>query len=220
MVLIVTCSCNVSTEETSTKSNNDDITSPAEQTPTKSINGDSTSPSETTEIPTTTLPTGSETTVTPIIPLPTGVELLFETIIESGNIGGPYYKGESAQVAVVSSKPTIPTEVLDWVQPEYRHRILDVDYSTYIVVMAFNGFRIGIFSDFKIQKILRDSGAVYILAHFNDFISDATSLSSSSSQYQVVKIDRTQITYTGAITFRLFDELRQERASATFDFPE
>jgi hypothetical protein len=121
---------------------------------------------------------------------------------------------------VIYSYRTIPTEVFSWVQPEYRQRILDVDYSKYIVVMAFNGFRGGIFSDFKIQKILRDSGTINILAHFNDFIPDATSLSSSSSQYQVVKIDRTQITHTGAITFRLFDESGQERATATCDFPE
>jgi len=118
---------------------------------------------------------------------------------------------------VISSNQTLPAEALGWVHPEYKNRILDVDYSTNFVVMAFNGYRGGIFSDFMIQEIRQDFKTVFLVAHFNDVIPTGTSLPVFSSQYQVVKIGRSQITQTGAITFKLLDETGNERATTTIE---
>ena len=107
--------------------------------------------------------------------------------------------------------------MLDWVRSRHQTTILEVDYSKYFVVIVFNGYRTGIHSVLNIQRIWQNENEVFVLTHFNDIVPEGTSLSLSNSQYQVVKIDRTLITHSGAITFRLLDELGEERAKAIYD---
>ena len=158
-------------------------------------------------------------TPTPNVSLPTGSDLTFEPVVETGNLGGSY-SGESAQIQVVSSVQTSLPEGIEWVNPEFKTVILALDYAKYFVVMVFNGSRGGIYSDLKILKIWQNTGTVFVLAHFNDFVPKATSLPASNSQYQVVKISRTQITRPGAITFKLLDESGQERATTIQNIPQ
>ncbi len=114
--------------------------------------------------------------------------------------------------------PTLPPDGLDWVYPDSQPTILAIDYSQYFVVIALIGYRGSICSFFKTLRIWQDSGTVYILAHFDDGATPgATSLPATSSQYQVIKISRTQITQPGTTTFRLLDETGQESATTTAD---
>jgi hypothetical protein len=165
---------------------------------------------------TTTSPSPSQSpspsdTTTPSVTFPPGTDLAFETIVESGKVGGPY-EGKSAQIRVVNDTQTTLPEWFDWVDPHNQTTILGVDYSKYLVVIVFNGYRSGIWRDLSIQRIWQNDNEVFVLAHFNDFVSGATSLPAFNSQYQVVKIDKTLITHPGEITFILLDELGEERA--------
>jgi hypothetical protein len=153
-------------------------------------------------------------TPTASVSLPQGNDLTFETIVEPGRVGGPYQE-DSAQIRVISFIQTPLPEALNWVYPDSETKILAVDYSQYFVVIVFNGYRGGIFSYLRIQRIWQNAGAIYVLAHFNDFQPAATALPATNSQYQAVKISRTQITQSGAFTFRLLDETGQERATVT-----
>ena len=157
----------------------------------------------------------SQTTASPGVTLPPGTELTFETVIESGNLGGSY-KGESAQILVISNFQTPLPEELEWVKPEHQTKILEVDYSNYLVVMVLNGYRGGIFSKLNIQRIWQNAGIVFVLAHFDDFVPGATSLPAYNSQYKAVKISKEQIA-SGANTFKLLDESGNERATATYE---
>jgi hypothetical protein len=160
----------------------------------------------------------SETT-SPSVTLPPGTELPFDSVLYSGNLGGPY-EGKSAQIRVIQDIQTLTPEWFDWVDPQEQNAILSIDYSKYFVVIAFNGYRTSIYSDLSIQRIWQSENEVFVLAHFNDFISGATSLPAFNSQYQVVKIDKTLITHLGEITFRLLDELGEERARAVYDISQ
>jgi hypothetical protein len=167
--------------------------------------------------PPTISPTPSETTTPPPTgTFPPGTDLAFETIVKSGNLGGSY-EGTAAQIVVINDIKA-PPRGLEWVNPEYQDKINAVDYSQFFVLMAFNGFRGGISSDFSIQRIWQNAGTVYVLAHFNDIVPQGTSLSATNSQYQVVKISKAQITHLGTITFKLLDETGKERATATSEF--
>ena len=123
---------------------------------------------------------------------PPGKDVPFETIIGGSNIGG-LYKEEIAQIRVISSKQSLPPERLDWVIPEYRDKVLTVDYSKYFVVMVFNGYRGGISSVFNILNIRKHDREIFVYAHFNDNDNGGSS-SAFNSQYQVVKISKEQIT--------------------------
>jgi hypothetical protein len=158
--------------------------------------------------------TSSTISSTTSVNFPPGIDLTFETLIEPGRVGGPY-QGENAQIRVISMIPTPTSEELGWVYPDNQPKILGVDYSKYFLVLVFNGFRGGIFSYLKIQRIWQNDGIVHILAHFNDIIPEATSLPATNSQYQVVQISRNQISQSGTIIFKLLDEIGQERAETS-----
>jgi hypothetical protein len=153
----------------------------------------------------------SSSNLSPSITLPSGTELTFENIIKSGNLGGSY-QGETAQIRVVSSLQTPLPEEFNWIYPDSKNMILAVDFTKYFVVMVFNGSRGGIYSNLKILQIWQTVDMILVLTHFNDFIPQATSLPASNSQYQVVKIARTQITQPGVNMFKLLDGSGQERA--------
>ena len=137
--------------------------------------------------------------------------LAFETIVESGQVGGPY-EGKSAQIRVIYDIQTPRPECFDWVYPRDQTTILEVNYTKYFVVIVFNGYRGGIFSDLCIQRIWQNTDVVFVLAHFNDIVPEVYSEPATNSQYQIVKIDRTLITHQGPISFRLLDEAGEERA--------
>lgn len=182
-----------------------------------------TSASSTTSI--TSTPTISENSTTGITPTAPASGIAFETIA----IGDGTYEGESAQIFVISSNQSLPEEALGWlvfydpqgkiVNSLGRDKILEVDYFNYFVVLVFNGWRGGIWSNFNIQVIIRENDTFTIIAHFNDR-TEGYSLSAKNSQYQVVKISRTQITQPRVITFKLLDESGKERTRVTSNISE
>jgi len=147
--------------------------------------------------------------------------LTFESIAGTpfGHDLGGSYPGENAYVYVILNpldRP-LPGE-LNWVLTFERETILKVDYSKYLVVLAFNGFQYNIYSDFLIQKIVKQGNIVSIFAHFNDIPQASSTVSpAENSQYQAVKISRDQIKQTGLITFKLLDEKGKERARTTYE---
>ena len=135
--------------------------------------------------------------------------------MQPGRVGGPY-TGVNAQIRVINSIQTVPPEALQWVYSDSKDTILAVDYSQCFVVIVFNGYRGGITTIMQIKRIWQVNNNVFVLAHFNDPPPPGVTLTvlpATSSQYQVVKISRTQLTQSGAITFSLLDETGYERAT-------
>jgi hypothetical protein len=163
----------------------------------------------TTTSETTSTTPGSNTTTPPEI------DLNYETIF-GGNafVGGPY-KGNTAQIRVLTGIKSI-SEVSDMVYAYDTDMLSTVDFEHYFVLVAFNGWRGGIYQEFRIQKIWQSNKDVYVLAQFNDLpipgTTTATILLANSSQYHAVKIKRTQLIRTGEIIVRLLDDLTTERA--------
>jgi hypothetical protein len=170
----------------------------------------------------TTINPSASTTTSPGISTPlktyslteivsTGKELKFEKVGFVGNVGGSY-QGSEARIYIINTLPKSSSEELKWLLANYQEKIMEVDYSKYFVILAFNGFRYGIFSLIDIINIRQNADTVFVIAHFNDIQPEATSLQSTNSQYYAVKITREQIVGTGSITLRLLDEKGQERA--------
>jgi hypothetical protein len=167
---------------------------------------------QTTTITVTITSTTTYTFPSSTVTLPSGTDLVFETISKNNGTSGPY-ESKNAQISIINViQPSLP-ESLQWVYPQSQNGILAVDYSQYFIIMAFNGWRGGIGAYFNIIRIWQSDGIVFVLAHFDDPKPGGTSLPAVSSQYQVVKVSRTQIAQTGDITFKLFDETGQERAT-------
>jgi hypothetical protein len=180
----------------------------------KATNTLSTSPITTMTTPAKPTPTSPAAAApTSTVLLPTGTDLAFETIVQPGRVGGPY-TGDVAQIQAIDNAQIEPAEVLEWVYPDDKAKILAVDYTKYFVLMIFNGYRGGISSYLKIWRVWQGVDSVFVLVHFNDIQPSATSLPAYNSQYQVVQISRTQITQFGAIAFKLLDEAGRERATS------
>jgi hypothetical protein len=127
------------------------------------------------------------------------------------------YSGESALIYIFSSNQSYPKESIKWVMDNDLNKILEVDYSEYFVLAAFNGFRTNIYPPgFNIKRVEKhNNNTVLVIAHFNEYEKGQVILPSYSSYYEVVKIRRDQITQSGTITFKLLDEKGKERARTT-----
>jgi hypothetical protein len=185
-----------------------------------------------------------ESTATPRL---SGTDLVFKTIVDSGQglgslPGGLYvgpYEGKNPQIVLISANATLPADNinagqtgnlvltasgetspakgLDWVRPENLTSILSVDYSNYVVILAFNGWKPNIYNHFDILRIYRQSDVVFINAHFSEYESPTpqTVLPAYNSQYEAVRISKGQIGQKGPVTFILTDEKGTERAKLT-----
>lgn len=160
----------------------------------------------------------SETEISTSVIFPSGTDLDFNLVGEFGDIGGAYNE-KSGQIIVIANKTDSFLPNTDWVKPEHKNTILEIDYSQYFVILAFNGWRGGIGNpSFNIKRIWQKDNNIYVLAHFDDFIPGATSVPLYNSQYQAAKINRIDIIQTGEITFKLLDESGKERASTIEKF--
>jgi hypothetical protein len=141
----------------------------------------------------------------------TGTNLIFEQVTGFGeNVGGPY-NGDT-QIRVIDSVQTPLQEVFSWVSPDDQTKMLAVDYSQYFVVAVFNGLRSSIGTNLQILRVWQNENNIYCLAHFDD--GAATVMPLSSSQYQIIKIKRTQV-QSGEYVFSLLGESGTERATST-----
>lgn len=151
-------------------------------------------------------------TITPT--LPPGIDLMFEEVLDSGDIGG-LYTGRSAQINIITTDQLPQPKSIERLIPEHRVKILEVDYSQYLVIVVFNGWRssIGINTNLNIQRIWIDGRTVSVRAHFDD--GSATVLPLNSSQYKVVKILKKQLPQQGEIAFKLVDDSGHQRAATS-----
>jgi hypothetical protein len=148
----------------------------------------------------------------------TGTDLDYEDIVPVGDLGG-HYKEEYSRISVVSAIKVPFPEEIDFINYFDQEKVFRIDYSWYITIMLFNGFRTNKYGQFKVRRIWKNNDLIYIMANFNDSIDYMTTIHSdaTNSQYQLIKINRDQIDRKGAVTFKLIDEYLRERASLTAD---
>ena len=146
------------------------------------------------------------------VTFPSGADLPFENMIPIGNIGGDYADA-TPQIIVITNNTDSFLSNSNWVIPEDKNLLSAIDYSRYFAVITFNGWRGGIGDPpFSVKRIWQKDNVVYILAHFDDFTITKTYDELNNSQYQITKINKTNLAQTGAITFQLLDETGKERA--------
>jgi hypothetical protein len=150
---------------------------------------------------------------TPSVTLPPGKELDFDVLMKSSSTTYRY-GGEKPQIYIVTSVGSLLPETLDWIDEHDRTPVLNTNYQGNFVILVFNGYRGNIYSLMDIKKVWRDGNSVFILVHFNDAVDPkATFLAAFSSQYEAVKVRKTQLGSLGTYTFKLLDEGGSERAS-------
>jgi hypothetical protein len=187
MVLIVTCSCNMSTEQTSTKSNNVNIASP------------------------------TETSVTPLTGTELSFETIVKADYPSTDLGAPENPKIIVITSEPLTRiPGIsPHDISPNVGSESI--IKEVDYSKFIVLIAFHGTTYpgsvlegrGI----DITRILQDGNKIYVQARFQ--LPQPTVVPGIIYPYHIVKVNKESITKYGELTFILLDQLGKERATTT-----
>ena len=159
-------------------------------------------------------PVTSVSPTTPAVSFPPGSDLDFEVLVKSS--GTTYrYTGESAQIQVMTSSGSLPAQTLDWMEEHDRPAVLNANYQGNFVILVFNGYRGNIYSELEVRRVWQDGSTIYVLAHFNDFVPKVTSLPAYSSQYEALKIRKSQLGQLGEYTFRLLDESGKERASTS-----
>lgn len=148
---------------------------------------------------------------------PGSEDITFETIGGRFNEAGGSYDADYGWLQTSTNNQTQSSPAIDWVTTSDQETILTVDYSKYFVIMAFNGFRGALYSDFKIQRIWQDysTNTIFVIARFNDPNEELAS-AFENSQYEAVKIARRQVVQPGVITFKLLDETGKERARTTY----
>jgi hypothetical protein len=157
-------------------------------------------------------------TVTPTVAFSPGTQTTnvpFSTLTYPDN-GGGSYTGEGAIVQVYTQKPPAADSMITYVVSTDRAKILDADYSQNFVFLLLNGYRGGIFSNFKVLRVWEDANSIiYIQAHFNDLVLGATSMPASNSQYQIIMITRDTIGLSFELRCKLLDESGTERDNTT-----
>lgn len=115
----------------------------------------------------------------------------------------------SPQITAVVSPP--PVHILG-VEPRDVDKMQAVDYSKFIALIAFRGFTTAA-TGIGITKIWQQGGNVYVQAELSGYVGAP----SYSSAYQIIKIAKSHLSQTGAITFRLLDQSGKERAVVSQD---
>jgi hypothetical protein len=147
---------------------------------------------------------------------PPGKDLDFELIVPSGDYTAEgSYKSEDAKIQIITSVDNLTSETLNQLDPKDHQYLLSANYQGFFSIIVFNGRRGGIAGYLQIHRIWRDNDVVYILAHFNDKDPGIIVLTIFSSQYEIVKIRKSQLEHLGNFTFILLDEKTVERARST-----
>ena len=151
---------------------------------------------------------------------PPGKRISFEHF----SINDYYHRSEStAQIWVITGTqqynrpegiewaPNPPDAQLSGPPPE----IINFNFSEYFIIMILNGFRSYCAERMKVEGIRQDKDTVNIWVHFDDGAKYSNPI--YSSQYNVLKISREEMTQFGEITFTIIDQNGQERASAIYE---
>ncbi len=180
--------------------------------------GNLTSISTTTNPPDTMKFPPHSVTPPPTENFPPGKDLEFSLIVSAGDYTAEgSYKSEDAKIRIITSVDNLTSETLNQLDPKDHQYLLSANYQGFFSIIVFNGRRGGIAGYLQIHRIWRDNDVVYILAHFNDKYPDIISLTVFSSQYEIVKVRKSQLEHLGNFTFILLDETGVERARSIID---
>jgi len=121
---------------------------------------------------------------------------------------------------MIDALPTPLPEALAWLSGfVVQTELLSIDYSRYFVIVLRNGYRHSIYGYFQVNRIWQNNSAVYVLAHFsdrrlvqNDPWLGQSELPAAHNQFQLIKIDRTQLVQP-VTNFYLSDEAGYLRAT-------
>jgi hypothetical protein len=162
--------------------------------------------------------------ISPLISPSPGSSILPGTTIsfEHFKMSGSYWRTEeSAVIWVITSMQTYSRPSgIEWQQeipvvPEPPPEFLNFDFTQYFLMLVFNGYRGGYGTAMEVKGIWQDKGIIRTSAHLDDPVM-TTSIPVYSSQYNVLKVNKANLSQFDEITFRLIDELGKERAIATY----
>ena len=158
--------------------------------------------------------------------LPPGTKLKYEIVAAVNNTWN--FVARNPGILVIASRPSYPVFGSQRVENEIRINeeksqslIEDIDYSRYFVVVIFHGETYPVEATpakpMRVKKVWQNGDAVYILARFQPPPTFPV-LPSTPTPYIIIKVYKDSLTQEGRITFTLFDEEGQVKATTSFDF--
>jgi hypothetical protein len=152
-------------------------------------------------------------TISPPWSLPAGTGIPFETIMISDWGLDPSEPKEPSVLVIATAQQGL----IEGIPTIARTEIDKVDFSKYLVVVAFRGLA-GPGMPIIIESIEQSGSTVYVVAWFEP--PPRVSVPIQTYPFHIVKVDKGNLTSRGSITFKLLDEESgQERASATAAIP-
>ena len=151
----------------------------------------------------------------PKLALPCGVDLTFETV-EVDRLPMIY----NSFVYAITSKPNFAdynNKITYNLYPETQSILAEINYAQYFVIMAAQGHREYNKSGIQIEQVMQNGNTVNIIANMEDDTTHVHSLITTS--YQIIKIDKTQLTQYGYL-IQLFDQTGFLNASAYATIPD
>jgi hypothetical protein len=146
-------------------------------------------------------------------PFPTGIELAFESVPLGGT--GSNYDNLDGQIQVITNIARV-SALSSLIAKPQQSSLLQVDYTRYMVILAFNGEQpqpMTINLVFEIQKVWQDNTDVYVQALFWKFIpSPGTNGALTVSDCAAVKVEKAALVPETEYNFHLLDQFGQERA--------
>lgn len=130
------------------------------------------------------------------------VEIAFETISQSPGYGTAY--GQNPMLKIITAPPPNPIFGLS---PEDQAEVESADYSSHFVIVAFWGSSGS--SQAHISNIYQYKEAAWVLADIPTISDESGGL----APYQIVRIEKSQMSDYGNITFRLLKDF-EEKAKA------
>ena len=158
--------------------------------------------------------------------LPPGTKLKYEIVAQENNASNrvAYESG----ILVIASRPSYPVfgserdgNEIRIYEEQSQLLIEGIDYSRYFVVVIFHGETYPVETTpakpMRVKKVWQNGDAVYIQARFQPPPTFPV-LPSTPTPYIIIKVHRDSLTQEGKITFTLFDQQGQTKATTSFDF--
>lgn len=161
-------------------------------------------------VPSNSATTPSFPTASPSVTLPLETDLKFETVSIHRSFSNPKYS-LAPEIKVLISKPVT---LVEGITSESYADILNVDFSKYFVLLLFHG-ETWPGEGIEIKGIWQDKESIYVLAQFQPPQATTTVVPIQVNPYHIVKVSRESLIQFGEISFKLLDQLGQERAKAT-----
>jgi hypothetical protein len=144
-----------------------------------------------------------------LVPLPLAVFRVQDTVFSFETISKRTDLSEnhdsSPKIQIISAKPA---DNISGISAEDQAAVQDVDYSRYLVLIVFFGY--GGADQDHIINIREFKSTVWVRAD----LSTSPSETEKTSPYQIISIDKRQMSRSGEITFRLLTDQYEQKAQA------